>query len=184
MRICRAMGRRVNSVRHLALTDIDLQAGTVVWQAAYDKTHTTSVTPLRAAAKQAIRRALERRRMEGVEASRWLFPACRDQENPVSCDTLNNWMRETKAKLGIKIRGLGYHGEKRALIRSSEFKRLRAKAAVEFVGTTYETMQRVYDFVDLPELQGAVTTLDRAATGRRSWRRPVVAVRYKANGQK
>jgi integrase len=178
MEICRAMGRRVNSVRHLAVTDIDPAAGTVIWQGKFDKTHKTRVTPLREAAKAAIRRALEYRRREGVELSPWLFPACRNPDKPVSCDTLNYWMRETKAKLGIKIRGLGYHGEKRALVRSRAFKELPIEHRVEFIGTTAETLRRVYDFVGLPALLEAVAVLDRAAappppTATARWRRPV-----------
>lgn len=183
MEICRSMGRRVNSVRHLTLSDIDPVSGTVRWVSGYDKTHKTSVTPLRKAAKAAIRRALEHRRREGVEGSPWLFPGCRNPDQPVSCDTLNNWMRETKAKLGIKIRGLGFHGEKRALVRSAEFKQLPIEHRVAFIGTTAETLRRIYDFVGLDSLSDSVVLLDRGSSAGRPptasarWRRPVLRFR-------
>jgi len=66
----------------------------------------------------------------------------------------------TKKEQGINIPRLGYHGEKRAGIRDPKFRRLDPAVQEELAGTTWETMRRVYDFVDLPTLQNAVALLE------------------------
>jgi hypothetical protein len=63
---------------------------------------------------------------------------------------------------GINIPRLGYHGEKRAGIRDPKFRRLDPAVQEELAGTTWETMRRVYDYVDMPTLQGAIALLEAA----------------------
>lgn len=160
MEICRETRRRRNSVRQLAMEDIDLSSGTVRWQGEFDKVGKTRVTPLTRNAVKAILRALEHRRAEGMEHSAWLIPAEANAAQPVPRSRLDNWMRATKKATGLNIPRLGYHGEKRAGIRDPKFRRLDPAVQEELAGTTWETMRRVYDYVDMPTLQNAVALLE------------------------
>lgn len=158
--IMRETRHRMNSVRQLSVDDVDLAEGTVRWLGEFDKAEQTRVNPLTRAAREAIVRIMEHRRRERVDGSRWLFPAPRNPEKPVSKHTLHDWMRSTKKRLGIIIPRLGYHGEKRAGIRHPAFKQLPIEVREELAGTTWETMKRVYDDVSLPEQRAAVAFLD------------------------
>lgn len=160
MDLCRETRRRMNSVRQLGLEDLDLTAGTVRWQGEFDKVGTTRVTPLTSRAILVVRKALALRKGEGLDGSKWLFPSAGDPSLPVSRDTLHGWMRQTKAKHGINVPRLGYHGEKRAGIRDARFRALPPKVQEELAGTTWETLRTVYDYVDLPELRLAVRALE------------------------
>lgn len=154
--ICRETRHRRNSVRQLAWTDVDLSARTVRWEGEFDKTGKESVTPL---SEHAVRTLLG---VPGVLGSPWVFPAPTDPTRPVSVDTLNLWMQRTKKRLGINIRGLGYHGEKRAGVRDPRFRALPSAVQEAISGTTHRTLMSVYDYVDLDAMRGAVDTLDRA----------------------
>jgi integrase len=171
--LCRETRRRMNSVRQLALADIDLTAGIVRWRGEFDKVGKTRVTPLTSRAIETIRRALAHRREEGLGDSPWLIPAEADATKPIRRTRLDNWMRATKKAQGIHVHRLGYHGEKRAGIRDPKFRRLDPAVQEELAGTTWETMRRVYDYVDLPTLQSAVALLegDAAPTTGRTRRR-------------
>jgi site-specific recombinase XerD len=160
LELCRETRRRMNSVRQLALTDIDLAAGTVRWAGEFDKVGKTRVTPLSTRARHAILRAMEERRAEGLEASPWLLPAPGDVTEPVSNNRLHHWMKTAKKREGIKVPRLGYHAEKRAGIRDKRFRALPAKVQEELAGTTWDTMRKVYDYVDLPTLHEAVALLE------------------------
>ncbi|HEU4557201.1 MAG TPA: tyrosine-type recombinase/integrase, partial [Longimicrobium sp.] len=158
--LCRETRRRMNSVRQLALEDVDLAAGTVRWRGEFDKARKTRVTPLSTRARAAILRALERRRAEGLDASPWLLPAKHDASQPVGKNVLHNLMKLTKRRLGINVARLGYHAEKRAGIRDPRFRALPPKVQEELAGTTWDTMRKVYDYVDLPTLHDAVAALE------------------------
>lgn len=160
MELCRETRRRRNSVRQLAMEDIDLSGGVVRWQGEFDKVGKTRVTPLTRKAVKAILRALEHKRGDGMEHSPWLIPAEANAAQPVPLTRLDNWMRATKKAQGINLHRLGYHGEKRAGIRDPKFRRLDPAVQEELAGTTWETMRRVYDYVDMPTLQDAVAMLE------------------------
>jgi integrase len=158
--LCRETRRRMNSVRQLALADIDLATGLVQWQGEHDKVGKTRVTPLSGRAVEIIELALANRREEGLEASPWLIPAEGDPTRPVPRSRLDNWMRSTKKARGLNIPRLGYHGEKRAGIRDPKFRKLDPAVQEELAGTTWETMRRIYDYVDVPTLRAAVASLE------------------------
>jgi integrase len=160
LELCRETRRRMNSVRQLALEDIDLTAGVVRWRGEFDKVGKTRVTPLTRRAVDVIRRAVARGQEEGLEGSPWLIPAQDDPAQPISRVRLDHWMRRTKREQGINIPRLGYHGEKRAGIRDPKFRRLDPAVQEELAGTTWDTMRRVYDYVDMPTLQGAIALLE------------------------
>lgn len=155
MEVCRETRHRRNSVRQLRWVDLDLTARTVCWQGEYDKTGKESVTPL---SESAVRTLLGVPRVLG---SPWVFPAPMDATQPVSNDTLNLWMTRTKKRLGINIRGLGYHGEKRAGVRDPRFRALPPAVQEAISGTAHETPMRVYDYVDLDAMRGAVAEVER-----------------------
>ncbi len=160
LELCRETRRRMNSVRQLALEDIDLAARVVRWRGEFDKVGKTRVTPLTRRAVDVILRALAHSRAEGLQDSPWLIPGPDDGTQPVRRTRLDNWMRATKKAQGINIPRLGYHGEKRAGIRDPKFRSLDPAVQEELAGTTWETMRRVYDFVDMPTLQDAVALLE------------------------
>ncbi len=89
------------------------------------------------------------RREEGLGDSPWLHPAPSDAAQPLSKNRWHNWMRATTKKHGIDVPRLGYHAEERAGIRDPRFRALPPKVQEELAGTTWETMRRIYDFVDL-----------------------------------
>ncbi|MDB4950435.1 MAG: Phage integrase family protein [Gemmatimonadetes bacterium] len=163
MELCRETRRRMNSVRQLQVSDVDLAARTVRWRGEFDKARKTRVTPLSFRALAALKRVLEQRRIEGSEESPWLFPAQRTPSEPVSRPCMHHWMRQTKKENGINIPRLGYHGEKRAGIRDPKFRALPAPVQEELAGTTYGTITRVYEYVDLPALFDAVAVLEGGA---------------------
>src|ERR1051325_533527 len=118
----------------------------VRWRGEFDKARKTRVTPRHAVsteARAAILRALERRRAEGLDASLWLLPAERDPSQPVDKNTLHNWMKRSKERLGIALPRLGYHAEKRAGIRDPRFRALPPKVQEALAGTTWDTMRKV-----------------------------------------
>lgn len=162
--LCRETRRRMNSVRQLALADIDLSGGLVRWRGEFDKVGKTRVTPLSTRAIETIRRALAHRREDGLQDSPWLLPAEDDPAKAVPRSRLDNFMRRTKREQGINIPRLGYHGEKRAGIRDPKFRSLDPAVQEELAGTTWDTMRRVYDFVDVSTLKAAVAALEADTT--------------------
>ncbi|HEY0019471.1 MAG TPA: tyrosine-type recombinase/integrase [Longimicrobium sp.] len=173
--LCRETRRRMNSVRQLAISDIDLAAGLVQWQGEKDKVGKTRVTPLTRRAVEVIELALANRREEGLDGSPWLIPEEGDPTRPVRRSRLDNWMRATKKAQGLNIPRLGYHGEKRAGIRDPKFRKLDPAVQEELAGTTWETMRRVYDYVDVPTLREAVAALEGGKPGRKRCTRESVA---------
>jgi 3-methyladenine DNA glycosylase AlkD len=65
-----------------------------------------------------------------------------------------------RGRSGIALPRLGYHGEKRAGIRDPHFRALAPKVQEELAVTTWETMRRIYDYVDLGTLEDAVVALE------------------------
>lgn len=76
-------------------------------------------------------------------------------------------MRGTKKAQGLNIPRLGYHGEKRAGIRDPKFRKLDPAVQEELAGTTWETMRRIYDYVDVPTLRAAVASLESGGKSRK-----------------
>jgi integrase len=134
---------------------VDLEARTVVWRRKSDKVRRNSVTPLSARAVLALRGAPR------VEGSPWVVPSVKDPTEPVTGNSLNGWMQRAKAKAGLQgVKRLGYHGEKRARVRSPEFRKLPPKVQEALTGTTWGTLHRVYDYVDLDTMRDALTLME------------------------
>lgn len=157
MELCRETLHRRNSVRQIALADLDLAAGTVTWRGEFDKNGIEAVTPLTPRALAAIQTAPR------VLGSTWLIPAEEDPSQPVSIHVLNLWLQRAKERAGVKLKGLGFHGQKRAGVRRPEFRALPPKVQEALTGTNHETLRRVYDNVSLDEMREAVDRLQRPA---------------------
>ncbi len=149
------------------LADDTVRRVLVQWQGEHDKVGKTRVTPLSGRAVEIIELALANRREEGLDGSPWLIPAENDPTRPVPRSRLDNWMRATKKARGLDIPRLGYHGEKQAGIRDPKFRKLDPAVQEELAGTTWETMRRVYDYVDVPTLRAAVASLEGGSKRRK-----------------
>ena len=78
------------------------------------------------------------------------------------------WLRRAKAKavqsappaqrasLRSRFRGVGFHSEKRSLVRDPRFRALPTKIQESYVGTKHETLRKVYDEVTPDDLKAAM----------------------------
>jgi hypothetical protein len=98
-----------------------------------------------------------------VPGSPWLDPSEEDPSQPVPIDVLALWMRRAKQRAGVNVRGLGFHGQKRAGVRRAEFRQLPPKGQEALTGTNHETLRNIYDDVSLDELRDAMNRLRRPA---------------------
>lgn len=154
MELCRETIHRRNSVRQIALADLDLKAGTITWRGEFDKNGIEITTPLTRRAQEVIEAAPR------VPASPWLIPAEEDPSRPVSIHVLNLWLQRAKERAGLKVKGLGFHAQKRAGVRRKEFRELPPKVQEALTGTNHETLRKVYDDVSLEEMREAVEKLE------------------------
>lgn len=164
---------RNSSVRHLRWSDIDLERGVVRWRGEADKTGREVVVPLDAEAVAALRAAPSR----GIGEA-WVFPSETDPTKPTSRDTFQTWLRRAKARYlksitdpierarkEEQLRGLGYHGEKRAGVRDPIFRALPPKVQEVVSRTAYETLKSVYDEVTVDDIREAVSSARRQVGG-------------------
>jgi integrase len=160
----RATVSRNSSVRTLQWSDLDLVGGTVRWRGEYDKVGREAVVPLPPEAIAALRRAPSR-----APGARWVFPSETDSDQPTPRDTFQVWMRRAKARwlasigdeaererLAERLKGLGYHGEKRAGVRDPWFRGLDPKMQEKLSRTNHRTLIDVYDDVTLDEMRAAM----------------------------
>ncbi|HEX6374029.1 MAG TPA: tyrosine-type recombinase/integrase [Longimicrobium sp.] len=160
MELCRETIHRGHSVRQLAWADVDLRNRSVRWRGEFDKNGIESVTPLSDRAAQVLES------VPRVLGSSWVFGAELDPARPVSRHTLCIWLTrvkrrglasiedaEERAHLAARLRGVGYHGQKRASVRQPEFRKLPAKVREKLTGTSAKTLDDIYDDVELEELR-------------------------------
>jgi integrase len=161
--------RRNSSIRRLDWSDIDQQDWTIRWRGEFDKDGRETVTPLLTEeAKGILRRAPSR----GIAGP--VFPSASDPLVPTSGQTFQVWLRRAKAQLMAslpeaekegwkeRLRGVGFHAEKRAGVRDPEFRALPAKIQETIAGTKYTTLRDVYDEVTTEEVRQAWDALPRA----------------------
>jgi integrase len=156
MELCRETIHRRNSVRQTALADLDLETGTITWRGEFDKNGLEITTPLTQRALQVIEEAPR------IPGSPWLIPAEEDPSQPVSIHVLNLWLQRAKDRAGLKVKGLGFHAQKRAGVRRKEFRKFPAKVQEALTGTNYETLRLVHDDVSLDEMREAMDELEPA----------------------
>lgn len=156
--------RRNSAIRQLLWSDIDLAAETVRWRGETDKAGRANVTPLSPKAAEVLRGLPSR----GVGAVP-VFPAATDPTRPTPRHTFQTWLRRAKARwlrsieehserarLAEQLRGLGFHGEKRAGVRDPEFRSLPPKIQEEIAGTSFETLRNTYDAVSVDDMREAL----------------------------
>lgn len=148
---------RNSSVRQLRWSDIDLEESTVRWRKESDKSRREAVVPLLPEAIEALRRA-----PRGIGEA-WVFPSEVDPSQPTPRDTFQTWMRRAKERAGIRIQGLGFHGEKRAGVRDPWFRKLDLKMKETLSRTNHATLIDIYDEVELDEMRLAIQRRQPAA---------------------
>jgi len=142
--------RRGNAVRQLWWSDLDFVRREIRWRGETDKCGKANVTPMR----DEVLAALQKIPVRGIGDTP-VFASATDPTQPTSRHTFQTWMRRAKERAGVKVRGLGYHGEKRAGVRDPEFRDLPAAIQEEESGTRYETLRRVYDQVTVTDIRQA-----------------------------
>jgi hypothetical protein len=63
-----------------------------------------------------------------------------------------------------KLKGVGFHAEKRAGVRDPEFRKLPPSVQEAFAGTRHETLRAVYDEVTVDEMREAMNLPRTAST--------------------
>lgn len=61
-----------------------------------------------------------------------------------------------------RLRGVGFHAEKREGVRDPAFRLLPRKVQEELAGTQFETLSNIYDKVDVEDMR---TAMERAVAG-------------------
>jgi hypothetical protein len=166
--------RRNSSIRNLDWSDIDQKAWTIRWRGEFDKDGRETVTPLLSEEAIEILRKVPSRGIAGP-----VFPSARDPSKPTPGGTFQVWLRRTKERLLAavpeggreawkkKLRGVGYHAEKRAGVRDPEFRSLPPKIQETIAGTQYPTLRDVYDEVTTEDVREAWEGRSRAVSGTR-----------------
>jgi integrase len=165
----REQRRRNSAVRQLRWSDIDLEEQSVRWRPEHDKRGRGNVTPLSVRAAEALKKAPSR----GIGETP-VFPSAEDSAQPTSRNSFQVWLRRTKAawlssiedetecqRVRQALRGLGYHGEKRAGVRDRRFRQLPAAIQEEIAGTNYTTLRRIYDSVSVEDMREAWSDAQR-----------------------
>ena len=166
--------RRNSAIRRLDWSDIDQKEWTIRWRGEFDKDGRETVTPLLSEeAKDVLRKAPSR----GIAGP--VFPSANDPSGPTPGQTFQVWLRRAKARLlksvpeverepwKERLRGVGFHAEKRAGVRDPEFRALPAKIQETIAGTRYTTLRDVYDEVTTEDMREAWEARPRAASAAR-----------------
>jgi integrase len=138
-------GHRINSIRLLRWSDIDLQAHTIRWRGEHDKIGHEHLTPLVQAAKLAVVRH-RGRAPSGSDESPWVFPAPGDPTRPMSRHLARDWWQRTEAAAGIaRVPGRGWHSIRRKFateLKSASLKDLCALGGWKDHNTVLECYQQ------------------------------------------
>ena len=164
LRLGRETGRRNSSVRQLLWNDIDQERWEVRWRASTDKSGREDVVPLTPGAVAVLRELPSR----GIGDAP-VFPSNADPAVPTGRNSFQIWLRRAKARclrgasaleretLRSRLKGIGYHAEKRAAVRSRQARQLPPKIQEAYFGTRYETLKNVYDEVAPDDIRNAMT---------------------------
>jgi len=163
--------RRNNAIRQLKWSDVDLDAGVVHWRSELDKSGRASTTPLMPRAHTALRQAPSR----GIGAAP-VFPSATQPSEPTPRHTFQTWLRRAKERFfkslseperGLmkqRMRGVGFHAEKREGVRDPVFRSLPKKVQEEFAGTRFETLSSVYDEVGVEDMRAELQRAEAAVS--------------------
>lgn len=146
-------GHRLNAIRMLRWSDVDLDEKRIVWRAASDKSGTEHVTPMSGECTEALRRARTRRASIG---DGWVMPSPAKSDEPVSRHMLHKWLKRAMRLIGLgDAPGMGYHCFRRKF--ASELMWLPLKELMELGHwKDPKTILSCYQQVDLESLRGAL----------------------------
>lgn len=151
---------------------MDLSDETVTWRAELDKAGRSMVTALTPRAVEALRSAPSR----GIGDTP-VFPSAADPSRPTPRDTFQVWLRRAKSnwiesvpegqreRLRRRLRGVGFHAEKRAGVRDPWFRSLAPQVQEILAGTNWTTLKNVYDEVTLEDQRRVIRTQPKVAGG-------------------
>jgi len=106
-------GHRINSIRLLRWSDIDVHADAIRWRGEHDKIGHEHVTPLAKPAKLALIRHRGRGSAHG-EKSPWVFPSPEDSAHPMSRHLARDWWQRAETAAGIaRVPGRRWHSLRR-----------------------------------------------------------------------
>ena len=164
LRLGRATGRRNNSIRQLRWSNIDQEKWVIRWPASTDKSGREGMVPLTPDAV-AVLKELPSRGIGDMP----VFPSEVDPTVPTGRHSFQTWLRGAKAgcirnapvpereTVRARLKGIGYHAEKRAAVRSRTARQLPPKIQEAFFGTRYETLKSVYDEVGPEDIRDAMS---------------------------
>jgi integrase len=157
--------RRNSSIRQLRWSDINFKEETITWRAETDKAGRRGITPLTTPALDVLRTLPRGVGTVPIFAGR--NGACRSRH---TCQT---WLRRAKAGwvakvpeaeregLSERLRGVGFHAEKRSGVRDPLFRRLSPGVQEAISGTRYGTLRDVYDEIGPEDIRAEL----RAVSG-------------------
>jgi integrase len=157
--------RRNSSIRRLLWSDIDFRDETITWRAETDKAGRRGITPLTGPALEVLR-AMPRG-VGTVPIFAGKDGACRSRH---TCQT---WLRRAKVRwlaevpeveragLSERLKGVGFHAEKRSGVRNPQFRRLSPGVQEAISGTRYDTLKDVYDEIGPEDIRAEL----RAVSG-------------------
>jgi hypothetical protein len=164
--------RRNSSIRRLDWADVNQKSWTIQWRGEFDKDGRDAESPLLGEeAREVLRKAPSR----GIAGP--VFPSASDPSEPTSGQTFQTWLQRAKRRfLGSlpedekdawrkRLRGVGFHAEKRAGVRDPDFREMPAKYQETISGTRYATLRDVYDEVTPEEIREAWEARRRAESG-------------------
>lgn len=96
--VAEGTGRRISGWRNLLWDDVDFQAGTIRWRAAFDKKGYEDIVPMSDTVLDALREA---RKVQRTIGNAPVFPAPKDPTRPCDRHLLDNWLRRAFIGAGL-----------------------------------------------------------------------------------
>ncbi len=154
-------GHRIDAIRQLRWSDIDLESGVVRWRARHEKTGYEHTTPLTAEALAGLEEA---RRISQGTGDAPLLPARRDPSVCVSRSLARDWWVRAEAIAGLEPkRGRGWHSLRRKF--ATDLMDLPLKVLCELGGwKNAQTVLRCYQKADEGQLRKALESRRRVRT--------------------
>ncbi len=142
-------GHRINAIRLLRWSDLDLDRKTIQWRAEMDKTGREHMTPLTSRVVGVLEQV---RRTQGRIGDGWLLPSPRQQAEPVSRKTLHTWFRTALKRTGEdKQPGLGWHSLRRKF--ATDLKSAPLKDVMELGGWRSQETVLAYQATDVAAMR-------------------------------
>ena len=162
--ICGNQGARSWAALHLQWADVDLEAGRIIWRAAWDKNGTEWSQPLRHATRAVLVMADYWRQLAGYEGPWVFFPGSRRNRGAVYTQgAALAALKTAEQRAGIPHqRGRGLHGFRRMLSGDVNDLTGNVKLALEAIGDSDIRMAKRYLKPRKDRLAAVFEQLDRA----------------------